>query len=377
MTILLLTHSYPDEPVAWRGMFIREQAMALSREHEVIVVYFKVDYSHFGPFSKYSFIKRNNGPIVEYTLTTARSFPVITQWKYLADTYRFIEREVFSGKKIDIIHSHLSYPAGFLGTILQRRKKIPNVVTEHSWITNYFRSRIHKISVRYTLKNACAVVAVSSTLSKNIRAFYDREITVIPNVVNVDAFSVHTSRGNGKLNIGLLGGMNNNLKGIDILLNAVALTGDLNLTVHIGGTGKLLDDYKSLAARFGITDKCIFYGEIKHENKSAFYSGLDVYIMASRRETFGVVVVEAMASGLPIIATRCGGPEEIVTTSTGILIDKENPAELANAIREISVKLKLYNADAIRGYAVSGYSPEKVCGAITALYHTILDKGKN
>ena len=211
------------------------------------------------------------------------------------------------------------------------------------------------------------MIAVSKVLSKNIRAFYSREIIVIPNIVNISDFHLAKGKADGKFNIGLLGGMNNNLKGVDILLNAVALAGDLNLMVHIGGAGKYLDDYKDLAAHLGIADKCIFYGGVKHENKNAFYSNLDAYIMASRRETFGVVVVEAMASGLPVIATRCGGPEEIVTPDTGILVEKENPAELAGAIREMSAKYRSFDREAIRKYAAGKYGPEKVCKTITAV----------
>jgi hypothetical protein len=60
MNILLLTHSYPDIENKWRGVFVQEQVKALSIKHEVTVVYFKVDYSHFAPFSDYSFLKKQS-----------------------------------------------------------------------------------------------------------------------------------------------------------------------------------------------------------------------------------------------------------------------------------------------------------------------------
>src|SRR5665647_2004950 len=104
MTILLLTHSYPDSRIKWRGLFIQDQALTLSEKHEIIVVYFRVDYTSFAPFSKYSFVKRQKGKVTEYEVTTGKSFPVINQLKYLNDTYRFIRKEILSKKKIDIIH---------------------------------------------------------------------------------------------------------------------------------------------------------------------------------------------------------------------------------------------------------------------------------
>lgn len=372
MKILLLTHSYPDENSGWRGLFIREQALALSREHDVIVVYFKVDYSRFGPFLKYSFRKKEDAHLTEYTLTTCRSFPVINQWKYLSDTYRFIKREILAGNKIDIVHSHLSYPAGFLGTIIQKKLKIPNIVTEHSWITNYFRSPVHKISVHYTLKNACAIIAVSNVLSDNIKRFYNRKTNVIPNVVNTDSFQPAMAKNTGTLNIGMLGGMGNYLKGFDVMLNAVSLLNDMDLKVHIGGTGKYLAEYKEMVTRLGISDKCIFYGEIKREKKSDFYANLDVYVMSSRLETFGVVVVEAMASGLPVISTRCGGPEEIITPETGMLVENANPSCLADAIRTFREKPGQFDRNFIRKYAVDNYGQQAFVKKITALYIDVL-----
>jgi hypothetical protein len=129
MNILVLTHSYPDSNNKWRGVFVQEQVNALSIKHDVFVVYFKVDYSHFAPFSGYSFLTKHSGRVTEYEVTVNKSFPVINQIKYLSNTYRFIRDEILKQKKIDIIHSHFSYPGGFLGTIIQKRKQVslPNI----------------------------------------------------------------------------------------------------------------------------------------------------------------------------------------------------------------------------------------------------------
>src|SRR5665647_2690705 len=105
MNILVLTHSWPDAKQKWRGVFIQEQVKALSIKHNIIVVYFKVDYSHFSPFSGYSFLKKETERVTEYEVTIKRSFPVINQLKYLSNTYRFIKKEILNLKKLDIIHS--------------------------------------------------------------------------------------------------------------------------------------------------------------------------------------------------------------------------------------------------------------------------------
>lgn len=377
MNILLLTHSYPDLNHKWRGVFIQEQVNALSTEHNVFVVYFKVNYSRFAPFSEYSFTKKQSGRITEYEVTVNKSFPVITQLKYLSNTYRFIKNEILKPNKIDIIHSHLSYPAGFLGTIIQKRNKIPNIITEHSTINLYFRSFIHKKCVTYSLRNTAVVISVSNSLKKEIVAQCDRQVNVIPNIVDTDNFNITKPKEDQTLNIGFLGGLGNTNKGLDILFKSASLLKGKKFILHIGGNGNLMDNFKKMAKEFGIDDNCKFYGEILRKDISQFYSGLDIFILPSRYETFGVVLIEAMSCGIPVIATKCGGPQDIVTKSTGMLIEKDNPEELANAIRTMSESLGSYNKEAIRNYAVKTFGRSVFIEKMTKLYHDTLIKYSN
>ena len=372
MTILVLTHSYPDKTNRWRGVFIQEQVKVLSLNHDIIVVYFKADYSHFAPFSDYLFLKTENGPITEYEVTINKSFPVLTQLKYLSNTYRFIEKEILSNRRIDLIHSHLSYPAGFLGTIIQKRKKIPNILTEHSWIKKYFRTRIHKMCVLYTLKNSFCIISVSNALKADIRLFCRRDVIVVANVIDVNKFHLSKVTNSGTINLGMLGAMGNFRKGFDILLKAVSLIDKMDLVVHIGGAGKYLEKYKTLAKELGVFEKCIFYGEIPPSDIINFYLDLDFYVLASRDETFGVVIVEAMSCGLPVIATKCGGPEEIITSDTGILVEKEDPVELSKAITYLSQNPGVFDRESIRNYVLGKYGQKIFSERITRLYDEMI-----
>jgi glycosyltransferase involved in cell wall biosynthesis len=368
MNILILTHSYPDSNHKWRGVFVQQQARALGRIHKVIVVYFKADYSQFAPFSKYSFEKKNDDQLTVYEVTIKRSFPVITQLKYLSNTYKFLIEEIFKKEKIDIIHSHLSYPAGFLGTLIQKRKGIPNILTEHSTIRLYNRSFIHKLCVRYALRNASGVISVSNSLKNEIIPIRKKSVNVIPNIVDTGLFELSENREDPILNIGFLGGLNNTNKGLDLLLKAVSMLENTKYKLHIGGDGKLLDHFKKLAAEAAIENNCRFYGEIARDEIPQFYSQLDLFILPSRYETFGIVLIEAMAGGVPVIATKCGGPEDIVTESTGVLVEKDNPEMLANVIRTMAGNLRSFNKETIRNYAREKFGEEAVAKEITELY---------
>ncbi len=373
MNILILTHSYPDINNTWRGIFINDQAKALSLIHNVTVVYFKVDYSHFSPFSGYRYSVKETGTLTEYIVTTGRSFPVINQLKYLYGTYRFICEHILNKKKIDIIHSHLSYPAGFLGTIIQKIKEIPNVITEHSWVEKYFRSPVHRLCVVYALKNCSCIVAVSNSLKKNIGLFCKNPVRIIPNVVDADRFPLLEARNDSKFHLGLLGGLSTNRKGLDILLKSASLLNDRNLHLHIGGDGILLDHYKRRAMDLEVYDKCTFYGQILPDKQTEFYSKLDVFVLPSRDETFGVVVIEAMSCGLPVIATKCGGPQEIITPETGILVALENEHELADAILFMSSNLKSFDRATIKKYAGEKYGQKAFLSNVSMVYSETLD----
>jgi glycosyltransferase involved in cell wall biosynthesis len=377
MNILLLTHSYPDKTNSWRGSFIKEQANALSLGNTVTVVFFKVDTEHFALLATYRFSKTQNGNLTEYTLTIKRSLPFVNQLNFLFKTYIFIEKEILSHENPDLIHCHLSYPAGFLGTIIQKRKEIPALITEHSRITNYFRSWFHRQCIKYTFNNIKSIVAVSNSLKTEIVALSKQPVIVIHNIVETERFNLIKSHSEPIINIGFLGGLGNNNKGLDLLLQSVSFLEGNGFMLHIGGNGKLLDYYMKMAKDYGIETQCKFYGEIARDRIADFYSGLDMFVLPSRYETFGVVLIEAMASGIPVIATRCGGPEEIVTQSTGILIEKENIGELKAALRYLSQNIKLYNKEVIRSYAKDNFGPKVFIEQISKLYKDIITNNSN
>jgi glycosyltransferase involved in cell wall biosynthesis len=377
MIILLLTHSYPDSENSWRGSFIKDQARIISLNNTVIVVYFKIDNEQFAVFSKYIFSKSKTGNLTEYTVTIRRSLPVFNQLYYLYKTFRFIKDEILTSITPDLIHSHLLYPAGFLGTIIQERKKIPGLITEHSRINNYFRSWFHKQSVKYALKKTSSIIAVSNSLKVEINSLCKRQINVIHNIVDVNKFNLTGPKTRSVLNIGFLGGLGNNNKGLDLLLKSAALLEKQSFMLHIGGAGSYLEVYIKMAKDTGIEASCRFYGDIARSKISEFYSRLDVFVLPSRYETFGIVLIEAMACGIPVIATKCGGPQEIVTPSTGILIEKENVEELTNAINYISANLSLYNAAFIRKYAEDNFGEQVFIEKISVLYKEVVTKYSN
>lgn len=376
MRILILTHSYPDANQLFRGVFVREQVQALSATDEIILVYFKTDYTRTAPFRKYRFNKKTSHNLTEYEVTTSKSFPVINQLKYILNTYSFIKNEILVNQKIDLVHSHLAYPAGILGTIVSNRRNIPSVLTEHTSIVKYYRSFIHKLCVKYALKKSYEVICVSRALREEVLNVIRRHVVVIPNVIDTSQFHLVREK-HDKINIGFLGSLNNRNKGLDLLLQAISSIDKINIRVYIGGKGNLEDEFIRQAEQLNLADICTFYGGILPEKRQEFYSKLDMFILPSRYETFGIVIVEAMACGIPVISTKCGGPEDIITEETGILVQKNNVNDLADAIKKMIQNLPSYNKDEIRKYAEENFGKDIFVKRIKSLYQEITIKWQN
>ena len=102
------------------------------------------------------------------------------------------------------------------------------------------------------------------------------------------------------------------------------------------------------------------------------YRETDAFVLASRSETFGVAYIEAMATGLPVVATRCGGPEEFVNEENGILAPPEDPEALAEAMKQMIHTRDRYDGAAISAFVRDRYSPRAVAEQITKVYEEIV-----
>ena len=97
-----------------------------------------------------------------------------------------------------------------------------------------------------------------------------------------------------------------------------------------------------------------------------------VLVLSSEVETFGVALVEAMTTGLPVIATRCGGPESIVSLDTGMLVDPNDPVKLAKAMWKMIDLYSTYDPNKIRNIALEQYGDNAYVARITDMVSSIV-----
>ena len=382
MNVLFVTRGYPQTHNNNMGIFEKDQAMALVKAgHRV--AYGVVDirsirrrrkfgYNHFTDENGIEVFEMNwpIGPIPRNLIEYFRQEALMTLYHHILESFG----------RPDIIHSHfLNY--GVIAVKLSKKENLPLVVTEHS-------SYMNKTSLPCSVKkravktySACdSIIAVSTPLAENIKKATGFNCTVVHNIAYIsdDIKTLYKSSENEQK---LFVSAGNLLirKGFDILIKAFkkATQKDNNIKLLILGDGPELKNLKTIVSEIGISDKVIFYGSYRKEDLPELFKDANAFVLASRYETFGVVFIEAMIMGLPVIATKCGGPEDFVNESNGLMVDVDDVDGLANAIEEMASKWSEYDRDKIAAFAKENFSPEVIAAEISDVYKDILNKRNN
>ncbi len=224
---------------------------------------------------------------------------------------------------IDIVHANLS-KASVLGGISAGLFGVPSVASVHGM--NSFRD----------YRFVDHMLAVSEDVKKGLihsGARADR-VTVIYHGVSEWTGQPRRAGEDGVLKM-IYAGRLSREKGVDILLQALSSIPDISWRLTVAGTGAEKDDLKRLAVKLGIADRVVFAGFM--EDVRSEISASDLLIQPSRKEGFGLSVIEAFSAGVPAIASRTGGLAEIVDDGrNGFLFTPEDPAALAGCIKRAS-----------------------------------------
>ncbi len=256
------------------------------------------------------------------------------------------------GLTYDVVHSHY-WLSGLATTLLARRWGIPHVTTFHTLAEIKKRARAgedepeeRSVGEVRVIRTADAIVAFSRHESEAMVRFYDApadRIQVIPCGVDVDLFRpVDRSEAKQKLGIGedgvvLFVGRLDPLKGVDILLRAVAQLerADTTRTIIVGGgeADAEMARLRALCSDLGIAERVSFVGRMAQQELPLYYSAADVSVIPSYYESFGLVALESMACGTPVIASRVGGLPTIVKDGlNGYLIPWRCPEPFADGL---------------------------------------------
>jgi glycosyltransferase involved in cell wall biosynthesis len=232
--------------------------------------------------------------------------------------------------------------------------------------------------VRETLSRIDRVIAVSPTLGREIETFHQgAEVRVVGNVIRTEFFSPLNGGPERPRPPGLRffsAALLNEKKGMHYLIEAMDLLaqrGVASFELTIGGDGPAKHALEQRVRNLGLSDRCRFLGMLTPVEVRNWIRKSDVFVLPSLRETFSIVLGEAMACGKPVIATRCGGPEFIVTEETGVLVDAASSSALADAMDQFVTGKVTFNPDLIRQTVVERFGEETFLCAISKTYEEL------
>ncbi|MDZ5065935.1 glycosyltransferase [Clostridium perfringens] len=383
MYVLMVPSWYENNTQPTLGSFFREQAEGLVRKGVKVVI----AYPGFNGLKTFG---KNNIKRCKYEKNGVYIYRFDT-YNYLFDKLpydvkqRYFKKKLFSlykeilidHGKPDIIQAHSAILAGYGCTELGKTYDIPVVITEHSsaFLQNNFKKDTLKL-IKKSLKNSDLILAVSNGLKKYIKEYTNKNIDVIPNMVDTDIFIPKLSKCNNKKFKFITVCYLNDNKGLDILIKAFAekFNNNDNVELAIGGDGLLLDSLKELSICLGVRDKVKFLGALKRNEVVQEMNNSHCFVLPSRYETFGVVLIEALSCGLPLISTKTSGPSEIINEKNGILVEVDNVKELANAMYDVYINYSRYIKNDIRKECVEKYSVNIILDKLIDNYTAVLRK---
>mgnify|MGYP001097869617 CR=1 FL=1 len=292
-----------------------------------------------------------------------------------------IEEEILEFKP-DVIHAqHI-----WLISSIALEYNIPVVITSHGSDIMGYDDWPQFHDVMYKVADGCKKIVAISNHSKeiieNIFVSNKEKIVTIPNGYDKKCFYKENYNKNEILaeleidkeydKIVCFAGRLAKNKGVDLLLQAAKRYENENVLTLISGYGEEYNNLIKMRDEFKLKN-VVFLGNRSHDILRKIYNISDVCVVPSRKEAFGLVALEAIACGTPVIATKQGGMTDFVSKEVGILIEKENIEELEEAILQILNGKAKFDSKYLAQYAKNNYKQDLFIDKLIDIYKEIIN----
>lgn len=320
MKIAILVGLFPPKWLAGTEIATYNLADHLARRgHEVHVI-----TSHDAGLPKLS--EENGFSVHRIAWPNIRFIGIVTFWVKICLKIRTIKPDVFHAQ---------SLLCGIPAVAAKKFLKIPFVVWGQG-SDIYLPGRFTRMTSKPILQNADAVLALTEDMKQKMREICDRDISVVPNGIDLERFKISSGgkkEGNAKTIIFV--GRLHPVKGVQYLIEAMAIVHQQmpDVKLVIVGDGMERARLEEFAEKLNLNGCIQFAGQVPQESIPRFMHQADVFVLSSLSESFGIVNLEAMAAGLPIVATNVGGIPDIVEEGVnGYLVNAKNPDEIAERV---------------------------------------------
>jgi L-malate glycosyltransferase len=382
MHILFIFQTFPEPNNQRKGVFYRDQALALQKAgHQVGVIALggldSMDLSHSGlrNWKKQTYYIDHGLPVyraLRIPLPLKKKETNLRQWTISAPAARAANLYILKYGIPDILHSQNFFHAGLSGIRVAHDHNLPHILTEHS--SNFFNDfpvDKQRLFIKQ-LPKIDGVYAVSTALANQMRKYVpEKQIRIIKNVVNTNLFSQGEIIKSDSPFIFTIAAQFDSNKNVELPIRAFhkVYAGQENFRLVICGNGPEKKNLAILTGQLGLNNQVDFIEFLPRKELISLYQRSHVVISSSIKETFGLTLVEAMACGIPVIATRSGGPEDFVTDEVGLLVDSNNVKEMSNAMWKIYQNYATFKTQKIRDYCIHNFSEIAFVQNLEKLYN--------
>lgn len=371
MKVAVISRGKPNQQYPLNGIFEFDQAKVLAKQG-IEVAFIAIDFRARSFKRKYGLFKYecDGVHVFEFSLPInvyRRALPILQ--RLLLIPFRAMLK---SFGKPDVVHAHF-YSIAAIATVIKKKYGIPLVVTEHSSKINKPASEISALDKKVAAKayNRCnSLICVSKALADNILQNFNHDSSVIPDMVDNQIYSYGGKNKNLSPFVYVSVGNLVPIKAFDVLIEAFAKADD-DAQLYIIGDGSEKTKIENQITKLGLEGKVKLFGRLNRLEINEIYQHGHVFVLPSQSETFGVSYVEAMYAGLPVIATRCGGPESFVDDSNGMLVAVNDVEGLADAMNAMRANYSAYDPVKISEESTKKFSPDVISGEIIEIYNKI------
>ena len=353
-----ITYQWPNKIYANSGIFIYQTLEQLVKycEHNFSVLmvnklinkeyikeknftaknYFNFLYrkdQYFKSLSKINFIRKCYPPLLG--LPKAKGYNALIAWQFIRiSVLRYIKKN-----KITLLQAHYSNPDGYIAFKVKEKLGIPYIMNIHGAdVQEYQKLTLkEKWLIKKVYSNADMVICNSTKTQKLFYQLFDSSIPtkVIAFGIDFKSSPRKSVELNNPVKILSVGNLVQ-IKGIQYVIDALGKLDKHNFIYHIIGDGPMMNSLKEQVTAYNLKDKVVFHGRQNHDFVIDYMSNSDIFVLPSYNEAFGVVYLEALASGCAVIGVKGQGCEDINSKKECIyLVEPQNTESIVNAINKI------------------------------------------
>lgn len=374
MKVLVIPTWYPIDSDSLLGIYHKEFTESLNKNLNMTADMLFISRQKITSFYKYPFMKKksilketNYNVYMYKMLNVGRISAKLQLNNYVKVLRKAINWYIKENGRPDVIHANITIPAGYAASIVGKELNIPVLVQEHaSYFKRFFEGNNKEIG-KYVLDNSYFTV-VSKYMVKEMQKYADN-VEMLPNIVDTSIFKPQTHKKHDSIDLVIACALRQGKKIEDIFTAMKILIKDgYKVHLDIVGEGYLEKEYKELCNKLNLNKYVTFLGRKDKKDVAKIIAKNDIYVISSDIETFAIGGIEALACGVPVVSTKCLGPETYLTEEVGAFCEVGNPKSMAEAI--IKVSKTQYDSKKLVGTA-KRFSSEEIAKYALTLYEKI------